>query len=116
LFGYRANKREHAARMVVNFYMRNAHPGRERDWVPTELIEAMAVLGFNAFSRAKSAGETIKAQGVTVGVEEAVKQIFPQHRQRASRDQGPHISLARVYSQDAHHRHPYSGYTTSLGC
>ncbi len=116
LFGYRANKREHAARMVVNFYMRNAHPARDRDWVPSELIEAMAVIGFDAFNRAKVAGEAIKAQGVISGVEEAVKQILPKHRQREPRDQGPHISWVHVFSQDAHHRHPYSGYTTSLGC
>ena len=117
LFGYRANKREHAARMVVNFYMRNSHPGRERDWVPSELIEAMAVLGFEAFNRAKMAGEAIKAQGVTDGVEDAVQQIFPQRRQKThvQTDDGPHLSFRHVFSQEAHHMHPYASATTFLG-
>lgn len=108
LFGYRANKREHAARTVVNFYMCNAHPARDRDWVPPELIEAMAVLGFDAFSRAKVAGEAIRARGVTDGVEDAVKQIFPQRRHcqpvRAER-----LPDELVFGHRAHKIHPYAG-------
>jgi hypothetical protein len=107
LFGYGADKQKHLAELVVDFYTHNAHPARDSDWVPHGLVEAMAVLGFKVFSRAKLAGEVIKAQGVTDGVEDAVQKIFPQRR-HCSPTRVERLPDERVLSHRAHKMHPYA--------
>lgn len=120
LFGYRMSGAKQAAYQVVRFYTRNNHPRRD-EWVPSELVKAMALLGLEKFNKAKKAGELIKATGETGTLaqmrmaEQAAREIIPQSPTgRRRKNRGPHLSQVRIFSWSAYRLHPYATQTTMV--